>query len=289
MPARLAESRSSPPERDRRSELRHPQGDGATIAIAPAGKSVWVSSFSSNTVTRIDSVGQARQLRTVAFSGDEFTGTAVALPRGGRVVSTLAVPTGGALPPVKGLLDDGQHGVGARAHRPRTNLVVARIRLIGAGEDAAAGEGAVWVSHPGQNTVSRIDPARNTATTSIRVRSQPAGLGVTAGAVWVANIGGPRFPHRPRDDRVVATIRVGPPRARCAEHMNLIVDDDGVWVAVPNFDALVPIDPATNSVATTVRSRTPCVDSWRSRRARCGTRARAAATSWPAWTLAPAG
>jgi streptogramin lyase len=58
---------------------------------------------------------------------------------------------------------------------------------------------------------------------------------------------------------VVARIPVGPRRACCAEHMSVTARDDAVWAAVPNFDALVRIDPATNTVTDTVKvPYSPC-------------------------------
>jgi YVTN family beta-propeller protein len=240
-----------------------PPADGATSAIAPAGTSVWVSSFASNTVTRIVSALAEAPSRTFVVSGGEpSAGAAVALPRGGKVVATIAVPTGG------GAFTAGEGAVWAMSAAeseliridPQTNSIVARIGVIDAVEDVAAGGGAVWVSHPSQDIVSRIDPSTNTVTTTVPVGPQPAGLDVSRDAVWVANIGGPSVSRiDPATNRVVATIRVGPPRACCAEHMTVTAGVDAVWVAVPNFNALVKIDPDTNKVASTVKvPYSPC-------------------------------
>ena len=50
----------------------------------------------------------------------------------------------------------------------------------------------------------------------------------------------------PATNRVVATIRVGPKRACCAEHMSLTATGGTLWVAVPNANEIVRIDPTTN-------------------------------------------
>ena len=86
----------------------------------------------------------------------------------------------------------------------------------------AAGDGAVWLTYPSSDTVSRIDPATNKVTASIHVGPQPAEIAISPGAVWVADAGGPSVSRiDPATNRVVATIHVGPKRACCAEHMSL--------------------------------------------------------------------
>jgi YVTN family beta-propeller protein len=228
--------------------------DDATFAIASVGHSVWVSSFASDTVTRIVSAVPATPSRAVVVSGGE-EGAAVAFPRGARVVARIGVPPG------QGGLAAGEGAVWAMTNAdsvlaridPRTNSVVARIH-VETGADVVAGNGAVWVSYPGEDTVARIDPATNKVTTTIPVGRQPAGLALARGAVWVANIGGPSVSRiDTATNRVVATIRVGPQRACCSEHMSVTADDDAVWVAVPNFNTLVRIDPATNTITDTVK------------------------------------
>jgi DNA-binding beta-propeller fold protein YncE len=51
----------------------------------------------------------------------------------------------------------------------------------------------------------------------------------------------------------VATIRVGPKGACCAEHTDLIASPRAVWVALANGKSIVHVDPATNSVVGTKR------------------------------------
>jgi YVTN family beta-propeller protein len=243
--------------------IAQPTEDGARFAMAPSAKSVWVGSFVSNTVTRINSAPSRAPSRNVVVSGiNPAEGAAGALPRGGKVVATISVPPGG------GAFAAGEGAVWAYSDAtstllridPHTNSIVARIELTGPGNDAAAGGGAVWVTHTAENTVSRIDPQTNTVTATIPVGPQPAGVFVSRGAVWVATIGGPGVSRiDPATNRVVAKIRVGPPRACCAEHMSVTAHHAVVWAAVPNFNALVRIDPATNGVTHTVKlPYSPC-------------------------------
>jgi YVTN family beta-propeller protein len=142
---------------------------------------------------------------------------------------------------------------------PARNAVVARIK-VPPPDTAAAGDGAIWLSYPTNDTVSRIDPATNQVTATIHVGPQPDGIAVSPGAVWVANAGGPSVSRiDPATNRVVATIRVGPRRTCCAEHMSLAVTDGKLLVAIPNGDEIVGLDPATNEVVERLRiPYSPC-------------------------------
>jgi len=52
----------------------------------------------------------------------------------------------------------------------------------------AAGLGAIWVSHPGQDVVTRIDPGTNrVAGAPIPVGQNPIGLAASKDALWVTN------------------------------------------------------------------------------------------------------
>jgi streptogramin lyase len=230
--------------------------------ITTARRSVWVSSFESDTVTRVSAAAAPAVTRNLVSSGiDPSEDATAALPRGATVVATVP----GLVNP--GALAAGEDAVWAFDDSdltlaridPRTNTIVQRVKMDTVAE-TAAGEGSVWVSHPELNAVSRLDPSTMTPTATIRVGREPAGLAVSPGAVWVANIGGPSVTRiDPATNRVVATIRVGPPSACCAEHMTLTATKDAVWVAVPNADTLVRVDPATNTVTDTVEvPSSPC-------------------------------
>jgi YVTN family beta-propeller protein len=136
---------------------------------------------------------------------------------------------------------------------PARNTVVARIKVVSPPEAAAAGDGAVWLSNPEDDTVSRVDPATNRLTASIHVGPRPAGIAISPGAVWVADAYGPSVSRiDPATNRVVATIRVGPVSACCSDHMSLTATANALWVAVPNANTIVRIDPASNRVVATL-------------------------------------
>jgi YVTN family beta-propeller protein len=136
---------------------------------------------------------------------------------------------------------------------PARNAVVARIK-VSVPEAAAAGDGGVWLAYPGQDMVSRIDPATNKIRATIHVGPQPVGIAVSPGAVWVVNAGGPSISRiDPVTNRVVATIRVGPKLACCSEHFSLTVAHGAVWAGVPNENRIVRIDAGTNRVISTTK------------------------------------
>ena len=238
------------------------------LAVAPAGGSVWVSSFASSTLARVSTSSTTSAPRAViASSGQTGAASTRVLPRGGRVVARIRLGNGAPAPLGGGAMTVGEGAVWAMSDwestlmriDPARNAVVARIK-VSPPLAAAAGDGAVWLSYPSTDTVSRIDPVTNRVTASIRVGPQPDGIAVAPGAVWVANNGGPSVSRiDPATNRVVATIRVGPKGACCAIHMNLTVTGGKLWVAVPNANEIVRIDPTTNHLVATLRlPYSPC-------------------------------
>jgi YVTN family beta-propeller protein len=181
------------------------------------------------------------------------------LPPAGKVVAAIHV--GHALPAWRG---GGPLAIGAGAVwavsnaeetlsriDPARNAVVAKIKLA-APEEMAAGDGAVWLTYPSENSVTRIDPATSKVAATIRVGPNPEGIAVSPGAVWVANADGPSLSRiDPATNRVVATIRLGPPGPLYADHVNVAASPRAVWVAVANRNRIVAVDPATNRVVET--------------------------------------
>jgi YVTN family beta-propeller protein len=99
----------------------------------------------------------------------------------------------------------------------------------------------------------RLDPATGKALAKIHVGLQPSGVALSSGAVWVADAGGPSVSRiDPATNRVTATIRVGPKSACCAEHMSLTAVPGAIWVAVPNANQLVRVDPGTLKVVARI-------------------------------------
>ena len=134
----------------------------------------------------------------------------------------------------------------------------------------AAGEGAVWVPNTADGTVSRIDPAANRVTATIRIGDQPAfyhriceekwnvhafmgpsfhvrdcdlpsALAAGAGALWVLkNDEQMVIRMDAASGRVVARIPLG------FTPFDIATTDHAVWITGYYDDQLVRIDPALN-------------------------------------------
>jgi streptogramin lyase len=150
---------------------------------------------------------------------------------------------------------------------PAAGTVVASIPAPSWG-GIAAGAGAVWVSNLSAHTVTRVDPATNTAVETIPIGREiidpfhgPTFLGFGHGTLWVldgsADCG---CVHRidPSTSRTVATIGFGTPTQFRVAPLGIVVRDEAVWVALrwgtENAPAgsVVRIDPATNEIAAVV-------------------------------------
>jgi YVTN family beta-propeller protein len=243
--------------------------DASAFALAPAGTSVWVSSFASNTLTRISSTtgGAPVPAATVSKALLQIPGQG-AFPRGAKVTATISVP---ALPPGNGGLAIGEGAVWslnpsiARLLRidPKTNSIVKQIPVHTDG-DLAVGVGSIWLTNPTANTVDRMDTKTYKVSATIHVGKNPLGIAVTPQAVWVANDGlaTPDIPSvsriDPATDKVVATTPLGPTSACCALHMGVSVAGGAVWVVVPQANMMVRIDPASNEKTIFQLDYPPC-------------------------------
>jgi serine/threonine-protein kinase len=68
---------------------------------------------------------------------------------------------------------------------PRTNRVVAKLRVGHAPAGIAASRGVIWVANAGDGTVSRIDAKSDRVVSTIKVGSDPSDLAAGEGGVWV--------------------------------------------------------------------------------------------------------
>jgi YVTN family beta-propeller protein len=149
---------------------------GATKEI-PVGKepryvtagttAVWVTSFYSNTLSRID-------------------------PATGAVAATVASPSGpdGVVEAFGSVWVAGFNLGEIWRYNPATLKVTAKLKLPArAGpEDLDAGGGALWSANSEAGTVSRIDPAANLVNATVRVGLGPRQLAVGETFLWVSNL-----------------------------------------------------------------------------------------------------
>lgn len=132
---------------------------------------------------------------------------------------------------------------------PHVGQVIARIPVGDSPVWLAPDDQAIWVVNREDDTLMRIDPARNRVSGDpIRVGDEPTAVGYGHNALWVTNSGDDTVSRvDPRRRRVVATIDVG-------DHpTGLTLSGDSVWVANFEDDNVQRIDTTANRVVATVQ------------------------------------
>ena len=218
------------------------------------------------TLASVASLACATAVVVAGSAGASTTGKV--LPRGGKVVATIAIPEGyGGFAVGEGAVWTMSDDTSTLTRiDPQGNTRVASVKLktfnacapYVCGEPAV-GNGAVWVPRASDNTVSRVDPSSNSVRVTIPVGKYPTAVAVTPGAVWVVNAGGPTVTRiDPAANKVAATIRIGPARA-ASDRGAVYASGGAIWATVPNLKVVVRIDPATNKITSTIRvSDYPC-------------------------------
>jgi YVTN family beta-propeller protein len=115
---------------------------------------------------------------------------------------------------------------GLRALDAETGRTVLHVPLGFAGGRVAFGKPYVWVAEPHGQQVWAIDPRTGRLSGSVSVGTDPDGITIDEGVVWVASAGGTVSRIDPTTLRVVDTIRVGGTPAGIA------AGNGAVWVAV---------------------------------------------------------
>lgn len=158
---------------------------------------------------------------------------------------------------------------------PATNAVVATVPVGRSPEGIAFTAGAVWTANhrsdqpqdaapPHTFSVSKVDVASNTATGSVVVETRadtgdswanfccgPQGAAAGAGSVWVADATTNQVSRIDPVTNVVTAQIANPGHLGCG---NMAADDTSVWLTEGcDSPGLWRIDPASNSVTTTVR------------------------------------
>ncbi|MBA3688841.1 MAG: hypothetical protein H0W81_08440 [Chloroflexi bacterium] len=130
---------------------------------------------------------------------------------------------------------------------PSRNEIVAETKLGDQPAGIAVGEGAVWVTNAGSNTVLRIDPNTHAVVDRIDVGLSPAGIAIGGGSIWVADSGARTVTRiNEATAKVVATIAVGNGPTAVA------FADDAVWVTNAGDGTLTRIDATSGEPAPPV-------------------------------------
>jgi hypothetical protein len=149
-----------------------PGGIGA-IDIAYGHGAVWVPNFYDGTVQRIDPLTNS---------------TVATIP----IISAVGVAVDATHVWVVDLVGK------VSKIDPLTNTVVGSTFTQPTGGDIIATTGAIWVSHPGTETlatgsVTRIDPATLLPVINVPVSGSPFKLGIAGGSIWVGIFNAPRL------------------------------------------------------------------------------------------------
>lgn len=213
-------------------------GPVAVVAVpAPCGAmtvafgSLWVANCKDSSVYRID-------LRSMMVSAKIRTG--LADPEGEL---SLAAGAGSIW-----VLTDAK-GVLSRID-PKTNRVIARIRVSPNSYAAVFAFDAVWITNTGPSdhqvagSVQRIDPIANRVTATIPVGPVPRFLAGGEGGIWTLNQGNGSVTRiDPGNNHPVASIQLGMPGGGG----DIAAGGGRVWVRGKNV-LLASIDPANNRV-----------------------------------------
>ena len=109
---------------------------------------------------------------------------------------------------------------------PVASAVITEFTIDFTITDFAAGEGALWVTHPDADTIARIDPATGKVTQEIRVGRIPEKLAAGAGAVWVASARDKTVTRVDSQSLDITTIDVG------GIPTDVAAGEGAVWVTV---------------------------------------------------------
>ena len=121
-----------------------------------------------------------------------------------------------------------------------------------------ATESSVWVSDYEHATVTRFDPESASPGVVSKVYGNPNAISVFGDSVWVAaHRGGTITRLNEPSGAVVVEVKVG--NTGRSGPQGVTATADAVWVGIPNTEAVVRVDPATNKVVATIPVATsPC-------------------------------
>jgi YVTN family beta-propeller protein len=273
-PARVLRVRISPPPSPLR--VSAPVAvDGLPFGLTLAGDSLWVASFTTGAVQRLDPTTGAR--RASVFVGEPATsvvgtpdGAVWAASFGRSEVVRVDGDTAGARLAVgpgpeglvwaasalwtanKGCLDPSRPCPGPGSATRVDPATGARLDIPLGLEPryVSAGAAAVWATSFGSDSLSRIDPLTGAVTTTA-APSGPNGVVEAFGSVWVAGWnGGEVWRYDPASLAVTARLRL--PLGSGPEGLG--VGDAEIWVANDVAGTVSRIDPTTNRVTATVRA-----------------------------------
>lgn len=242
-------------------------GPAATVSVSSPfngvsdGTNVWVTSWSTATVQKINIVTNA--ITSVAVGNNPatiaFDGSAIWVANNGsNTVSKVNPTTNAVLATVAvaarpyGITFDGtsiwvasMSGTVSRIDTA-TNAVTATITVTGNPSMISAGAGAVWVSRL-SGVVTRIDTTTNTIVADITVGSSPYWSLYDGAVLWVANYGTNTLSRiSPSTNTVIGTVTVG------NQPFGMAFDGTRLWVALASASQVVSVNTSTSVVGAPV-------------------------------------
>jgi virginiamycin B lyase len=244
-----------------------------TMTLATNGNTAWIACKDQSRVVRVDAAsGRTTKLVRLGRPGRavrsgfratwalDSGGTLYRLDQAGKISRRIALGTGAAYNIWVGagsvwVADD----QAARVVRvsPKTNKVVARIR-VGDGPASMAFYGAsAWVINHRDTTLDRIDLAKNTSHELAHIPGDaPERMVWSHGSLWITGRGTDLVEIDPLDGSVRRTIDIG------ASGIDLVASGDSIWVPTrsaevdptgfPTMDALKRVSISSGAVATVV-------------------------------------
>ena len=216
-------------------------------AVAAGAGALWVVDYDSGILRKLD----ARDGRELAAIPGVGTHAEAVVATSGAVwiasIGPWVVDRHGAFSPTG-------PGVVTRVD-PRTDRIVARIRVARGPGAIAVADGAVWVtSFRGLRpafSVSRIDAGRNRVVATFHLHRLLAGVAVGAGYVWVVNPG--TLVDGGLDMSGGTLVRIDPRTASVVTHRlpgssrpaAVTFSDGWLWIASPGNAAVLRLDPRT--------------------------------------------
>jgi streptogramin lyase len=111
------------------------------------------------------------------------------------------------------------------------------LPLPGKPRALAVGEGAVWVAVEEPDSLVRVDPQSAQVAATVRVPFSPSAVAAGDGAVWTGGAG-----RLARVDPTRNRLH-GDPAAIDGDAGSIALDEEAVWVAVPEEKVLARVDP----------------------------------------------
>ena len=136
---------------------------------------------------------------------------------------------------------------------PKTERIVAQIKVGIVPFDMAATDHAVWVTGYGVDQLVRIDPKTNRVVARFTIPDGAGGIAASEQAVWLTStVTGKLTRIDPATNQVVATIDITCP-GPCYQGslpLPVVTTRDAVWVRTVGNGKLVRVDPQMNRIMT---------------------------------------